>query len=87
MSTTFPADPAAYRVSLERSRGGQLLRISVLAGSEMLATYDDDGGALSDLLRRAADEERADPYAGKLPSDRAIVSAALRDAGIDPVEA
>lgn len=80
----YPADPAAYRVAWERGRGGRLVRVVVLVreGGEILATYRDDDGGLSGVLSCASQLERADPYAGKLPSDAALVRAVLADYGI-----
>lgn len=90
MTTTTPTDPAAYRVALSRAPrrngGGRLMRVSVFAepAGDLIASYSDDEGELTRLLRLAAEEEDTDPYSDRLPSDRAIIAAALRDAGIAP---
>lgn len=81
----YSNDPAAYRVLALRAEGGRgALDAVTIIGSDggILAEYDGDGVAA--LVRLARDEERAGP--AMLPSNRAMILAALRDNGIDPVE-
>jgi hypothetical protein len=84
----WPADPEAYRVQRLRT-GGRLtaLRVIETQGARVLGAYADDReGRLDDFIRAAHAEERHDPHCEKLPTDRAMIIAALRQAGIEPAE-
>lgn len=88
----FPTDPGAYRVEHERAPDGRLLSVDVIHKntSRRLATYEDDEDAdergLTRILASAREMERTDPFADHLPSDRAIIEAALDDCGITTTE-
>ncbi len=96
--TSYPTDPAAYHVEINRyMTGGPIRCISILVTDPDAAGLKTDEGALIGayhadddrvdvILRLARDEERTDPHSDKLPSDRAIIMAAMRDCGIDPDE-
>jgi hypothetical protein len=92
-TTTFPSDPAAYNVGWFRdpfrdralTHIGVFLRCAETGGyAETLAQYRGDD--VPRIIRLAREEERTDPHSDKLPSDRAVILAALREAGIDPEE-
>lgn len=87
MTTTHTAGPSTFRVSWDRSTSGHLLRVSVFtcrgADSALVATWDDDEGALTEMLRRAAEAECSDPHDGKLPGDAAVIRQALAEYGIE----
>lgn len=78
--TDFPSDPGAYRVLTQRANRGRgaLDAVTIMAGGAILAEYDGDN--VDTIVRLARDEERCDPAA--LPSDRAMILAAMRDNGI-----
>lgn len=97
MTTEFPTDPAAYRVEIDRARKGRgaILSIRVVLrdaprDADILTDYDDGrsepvaDGDVDRIIRLARDEERCAPNA--MPSDRAIILAAMRDAGLTPDE-
>lgn len=83
---SFSTDPAAYRVEIERSSRGMITAIRVAQPGDpaSLADCDDADDGIDRLIRLARDEERCAP--GAMPSDRAIVLAAMRDFGITPDE-
>ena len=92
-TTDFPADPARYRVQHERADDGKgpldalyVVEVAPHSGDrQTLAEYRGDS-ALDAIIAAARDEERTDPHSDKLPSDRAIICAALREAGIEPCD-
>jgi hypothetical protein len=78
-------NPAHYAVDQHRPAGGTLTHLSIVSKATpnlLFASYTDDG--LNGLLANARDEERYDPHSDRLPSDRAIILAAMRDCGIEP---
>jgi hypothetical protein len=83
----WSSNPAHYAVDQHRPDGGTLTHLSIVskaAPNLLFASYTDDG--LNGLLANARDEERYDPHSDKLPSDRAVILAALRNCGIEPDE-
>lgn len=87
----WSADPSAYAVEHRRNADGSLEALSVVSKATptlLFAGYtarDGEDTGLDRILRLARDEERAD--GATLPSDLAIIRAALRDCDIEPVEA
>jgi acylphosphatase len=73
--TRTPADGPVTEIAIHETRGGKVF-----------LTFAGEDGAVDDLIRAAREEERHNPYAGHLPTSRAIILAALREAGIDPEE-
>lgn len=84
-TSDFPADPAAYVVAHTRRRG-RLVALAVVweAKGAPLVTFDDDDGQIDDILARAREEERTNPHDGQIPTDAAIIRAALRYLDITP---
>lgn len=89
----WSADPSAYAVEHRRNADGSLEALSVVSKATptlLFASYtarDGEDTGLNRILTLAKEEERTDPYADHLPSDLAIIRAALRDCDIEPVEA
>ena len=82
-STTFPSDPAAYHVEIVREpRNGPVVNVAVSEIATGAYLVNAEGAEMDFLLDKANDWEGSDPYAGKLPSHRAIIEAALHDLGI-----
>ena len=89
-----PADPSAYRVHYQRTPDdahGILTSISIVergteAGDDdlLVSYYGDDD--LDRLISLAREVEGADPYSSHLPSDRALVVAALRELAIPVID-
>lgn len=75
------SQPDFYSVEYQRDRSGRLVALAVLPrdSGPVVAIYDEDDDQLDRILRLARQEERSDPHSDKLPSDRAIIMAALRD--------
>lgn len=85
----WSGDPAHYAVQHVRARSGHLLGVSIVSAAQptlLFAAYADDEGSLDRILTKAADWERTNPYDNQMPSDRAIILAALDDCGITPTE-
>lgn len=81
--TDYPTDPAAYGLIIRRSGDGPVTAMNVLlnATGETVAVYDGDE-AVDDLVRRAWQRERGNPYDNKLPTDASLIEEALWDAGL-----
>lgn len=77
-----PADPSACKVGVARHTSGEIAVITIFfpPGRAMGATEYWGEEEVSRLIALARDEERGEP--GAMPSDRALILAALRDLGI-----
>lgn len=79
----YPANPEAYRVEIVRDpRDGPVVNVAVVEIETGAYLVNTEGAEMDFLLDKANDLEGSDPYAGKLPSHRAIIEAALHDLGI-----
>lgn len=76
----------AFHVSFQRHRKGFLTGISVIDNFGRLFVEYAEDAAINAILKLANDEERNDPYSGKLPSDASIIKASLRETGSPFIE-